>query len=98
MEDFFYAGGLPAAMKEILHLLHGDALTVTGRSIRENVEAAECNKRDVIRTAAQPLHPEGGTVVLYGNLAPDGAVIKQTAASGARFPYNTTVPPSPCSG
>lgn len=81
MEDFYYAGGLPAAMKEILHLLHGDALTVTGRSIRENVEAAECNKRDVIRTAAQPLHPEGGTVVLYGNLAPDGAVIKQTAAS-----------------
>ena len=81
MEDFYYAGGLPAAMKEILHLLHGDALTVTGRSIRENVEAAECNKRDVIRTAAQPLHTEGGTVVLYGNLAPDGAVIKQTAAS-----------------
>jgi dihydroxy-acid dehydratase len=81
MEDFFYAGGLPVVMKEILHLLHGDAMTVTGKSIRENVAKAECFKREVIRTAADPVHPEGGTVVLYGNLAPDGAVIKQTAAS-----------------
>ena len=81
MEDFFYAGGVPALMKEILHLLDGDALTVTGRTVRENVEGAECFRRDVIRTAAAPLHPEGGTAVLYGNLAPDGAVIKQTAAS-----------------
>jgi L-arabonate dehydrase len=81
MEDFFYAGGLPVVMKEILHLLHGDALTVTGKSVRENVQNAECHRRDVIRTAAEPLNPEGGTVVLYGNLAPDGAVIKQTAAS-----------------
>lgn len=81
MEDFYYAGGLPAVMREILPLLHGDALTVTGRSIQENVAGAECNRREVIRAAAEPLHPEGGTVVLYGNLAPDGAVIKQTAAS-----------------
>jgi dihydroxy-acid dehydratase len=81
MEDFFSAGGLPAAMKEILHLLHGDALTVTGKTIRENVGGAECFRREVIRTAAAPLHPEGGTVVLFGNLAPDGAVVKQTAAS-----------------
>ena len=81
MEDFFYAGGLPVVMKEILHLLHGGALTITGKSVRENVERAECYRREVIRTAAEPLNPEGGTVVLYGNLAPDGAVIKQTAAS-----------------
>lgn len=81
MEDFYYAGGLPAVMKEILPMLHGDALTVTGKSIRENIAGAECNRREVIRAAAEPLHPEGGTVVLYGNLAPDGAVIKQTAAS-----------------
>jgi dihydroxy-acid dehydratase len=81
MEDFFYAGGLPVVMKEILHLLHGDAMTVTGKSVRENVAKAECFKREVIRTAADPVHSEGGTVVLYGNLAPDGAVIKQTAAS-----------------
>ena len=81
MEDFFYAGGLPVVMKEILHLLHGDAMTVTGKPLRENLEKAECFRREVIRTAAEPLHPEGGTVILYGNLAPDGAVIKQTAAS-----------------
>jgi L-arabonate dehydrase len=81
MEDFFYAGGLPVAMKEILHLLHGEAMTVTGKTIRENVENAECFRREVIRTAAEPLHAEGGTVILYGNLAPDGAVLKQTAAS-----------------
>src|SRR5438270_1623252 len=74
MEDFFYAGGLPAVMREILYLLHGDSLTVTGKSIAENLESAECHRREVIRTAAEPLHPEGGTVVLYGNLAPDGAV------------------------
>jgi len=81
MEDFFYAGGLPVVMKEILHLLHGDAMTVSGKPLRENLEKAECFRREVIRTAAEPLHPEGGTVILYGNLAPDGAVIKQTAAS-----------------
>jgi L-arabonate dehydrase len=81
MEDFFYAGGLPAAMREILPLLHGDAITVTGKSIRENVEQSECWRREVIRTAGEPLNPEGGTVIVRGNLAPDGAVIKQTAAS-----------------
>jgi len=81
MEDFYYAGGLPAVMKEILPLLYGDALTVTGKTIRENLERAECHRREVIRTAAEPLHNEGGTVILYGNLAPDGAVLKQTAAT-----------------
>src|SRR6266404_2403432 len=81
MEDFFYAGGLPAVMREILPLLHGDLLTVTGKSIRENLEQAVAHRRDVIRTAAEPLNPQGGTVILYGNLAPDGAVLKQTAAS-----------------
>jgi dihydroxy-acid dehydratase len=81
MEDLFYAGGLPAVMREILPCLHGDTLTVTGKTIRENVEHSECFNRDVIRTMAEPLHPEGGTVILRGNLAPDGAVLKQTAAS-----------------
>ncbi|MDW8354193.1 MAG: IlvD/Edd family dehydratase [Bryobacterales bacterium] len=81
MEDFFYAGGLPALMKEILPLLDGDCLTVTGRSVRENVSQAACSNPDVIRPLSQPLHAEGGTAILYGNLAPDGAVLKQTAAS-----------------
>jgi L-arabonate dehydrase len=81
MEDFYYAGGLPVVMKEILDLLHADSITVTGRTIRQNVENASCARPEVIRTRSQPLHAEGGTVVLYGNLAPDGAVLKQTAAS-----------------
>ncbi|HEX4232419.1 MAG TPA: IlvD/Edd family dehydratase [Bryobacteraceae bacterium] len=81
MEDLFAAGGLPAVMREILPCLNGDALTVTGKTILENVEKSECFNRDVIRTMADPLHPEGGTVILRGNLAPDGAVLKQTAAS-----------------
>jgi dihydroxy-acid dehydratase len=81
MEDLFAAGGLPAVMREILPCLNGEALTVTGKTIRENVEKSECFNRDVIRTMAEPLNPEGGTVILRGNLAPDGAVLKQTAAS-----------------
>ncbi len=81
MEDFFYAGGLPAVMRELLPLLHGDALTVTGRTIAENLAAVEPGDRRVIRPLDRPIHPEGGTAVLYGSLAPDGAVIKQTAAS-----------------
>ncbi len=81
MEDFFVAGGVPAVMREVLPLLHGDVPTVTGKTMRENVETAPCHRRDVIHAAAEPLHQEGGTVVLWGNLAPDGAVLKQTAAS-----------------
>lgn len=81
MEDLFEAGGVPVVMKEILPLLHGDAPTVNGRTVRENVEGAECWNREVIRTAAAPLWSEGGTVILKGNLAPRGAVIKHTAAS-----------------
>jgi len=81
MEDFFYAGGIPAVMREILPHLHCDALTVTGKTIGENVGAAECHNHDVIRGLSNPLHAEGGTIILRGNLAPDGAVLKQTAAS-----------------
>ncbi|MBO0805195.1 MAG: dihydroxy-acid dehydratase [Nocardiopsaceae bacterium] len=82
MEDFCYAGGLPAVMRELGDLLHGDAITVSGRTVRENVSGAECWNRDVIRPFDTPLQPAGtGTAVLRGNLAPDGAVIKQSAAS-----------------
>lgn len=81
MEDLYYAGGVPAVMREILPHLHGDALTVTGKTIRENVQDAPCHNRNVIRALANPLHAEGGTIVLTGNLAPDGAVLKQTAAT-----------------
>jgi dihydroxy-acid dehydratase len=81
MEDFFYAGGIPAVMKEIGHLLHGDVLTVTGKSMADNIRNALCHNPDVIRPMANPIQPQGGTVVLYGNLAPGSAVIKQSAAS-----------------
>ena len=82
MEDFCYAGGLPAVMRELGGLLHGDALTVTGRTVAENVADAPCWNRDVIMPLDAPFQPAGtGTAVLRGNLAPDGAVIKQSAAS-----------------
>jgi dihydroxy-acid dehydratase len=81
MEDFFYAGGLPAVLKELLPLLHGGAVTVNGRAIADNVRDARCYDTDVIRPLGLPLAPEGGTVILTGNLCPDGAVLKQSAAS-----------------
>ncbi len=81
MEDMFYAGGLPVVIKELLGSLHSGALTVTGKTMGENVAGAECFNREVIRPLNQPLKPQGGTVVLHGNLAPQGAVLKQTAAS-----------------
>jgi L-arabonate dehydrase len=81
MEDFFYAGGLPAVLRQLLPLLHGDALTVNGRSIADNVRDSPCYNEDVIRPLAMPIAREGGTVILRGNLCPDGAVLKQSAAS-----------------
>ena len=82
MEDFCYAGGLPAVMRELGGLLDTGALTVTGASVGENVAAAPCWNRDVIMALDQPFQAAGtGTAVLRGNLAPGGAVIKQSAAS-----------------
>src|SRR2546422_3560947 len=81
MEDFFYAGGLPAVLKELLPLLQGDALTVNGKPVADNVQDARCWNEDVIRPLGMPLAQEGGTVILSGNLCPDGAVLKQSAAS-----------------
>ena len=81
MEDFFYAGGLPVVLKELLPLLHADALTVSGRTIADNVRDAVCYSEDVIRPLGMPMAAEGGTVILTGNLCPDGAVLKQSAAS-----------------
>ena len=81
MEDFYYAGGLPCVMKELLPLLHGDALTVSGRTIEREVSSVRIRDRTLIRSLDAPINAEGGTAILYGNLAPNGAVIKQTAAS-----------------
>jgi dihydroxy-acid dehydratase len=82
MEDFCYAGGLPAVMRELGDLLHTDHVGVTGHTLADVAAAAECWNTDVIRPLADPLQPPGsGTAVLRGNLCPDGAVIKQSAAS-----------------
>lgn len=84
MEDFCYAGGLPAVIAELGDLLHTDATTVTGEPIDAPARAgaAECYDHEVIRPLDRPLQPAGsGTAVLRGNLAPGGAVLKQSAAS-----------------
>ena len=81
MEDFFYAGGLPALLSELRPLLHMDAMTVTGRTLGENVSGTINHNPDLIRSLDEPLNSEGGLAVVYGSLAPSGAVIKPTAAS-----------------
>jgi L-arabonate dehydrase len=82
MEDFFYAGGLPAVLEQIRDLLHLDALTVTGQTIGENLDSAptEIVDEGVIRTRSNALDEGGSLVVLRGNLCPDGAVMKISAA------------------
>jgi len=80
MEDLFDAGGLPALLKHLNELLELDVLTVTGKRLAENISAAVAIDSNVIRTRDNPLSTSGGTCVLRGNLAPDGAVIKRSAA------------------
>lgn len=81
MEDFYYAGGLRALLEQLRPLLNTECLTVNGRTLGENISGATIHLGEVIRTLANPLSPEGGTAVLRGNLCPDGAVIKHSAAS-----------------
>jgi dihydroxy-acid dehydratase len=80
MEDFFYAGGLPALMKLLAGRLHCHAMTVNGRTVCENIEEAEVFHPDVIRPLDKAIYAEGATAVLKGNLAPRGAVMKPSAA------------------
>ncbi len=80
MEDFYYAGGLRALMAEMRDLLWLDCVTVNGRTIGENLGDAKPINSEVIRPRELPLAPSGGTTILYGSLAPDGAVIKTSAA------------------
>jgi L-arabonate dehydrase len=81
MEDFCYAGGLPAVMKEISHLLHQDIVTVTGQTVAQNIASAENYNTDVITTLAIPFKEKAGIAILKGNLSPRGAVIKPSAAT-----------------
>jgi dihydroxy-acid dehydratase len=80
MEDFFLAGGLPALLKELSPLLDLSRPTVNGRTLGENIESARVFNEDVIRSLNQPVFAAGGLVVLRGNLAPSGAVMKPAAA------------------
>ncbi|MEO5677627.1 MAG: IlvD/Edd family dehydratase [Usitatibacter sp.] len=81
MEDLHRAGGLPTLLRELRPLLHLGALTVTGRTMGEEIDAAGAPfTQDVVRPMSRPLYPKGGIAVLRGNLAPGGAIIKQSAA------------------
>jgi L-arabonate dehydrase len=81
MEDLFYAGGLPAVLKELDHLLNKDVMTVNGKSLAENYAGKECYNRDVIASVDKPFNTETGLAVLTGNFCESGAVIKPSAAS-----------------
>ncbi len=83
MEDFYYAGGLPAVLAQMTDLLELDALTVTGRTIGEEIAGATIVDDRVIRTRQMPLAQTGSLIVLRGNLCPDGAVLKRSAATRA---------------
>ena len=80
MEDFFYAGGLPALLRNLGDLIDTSALTANGRTLGENIERAKVFNDDVIRTRENPIVASDTLAVLFGNLAPDGAVIKPPAA------------------
>ncbi len=81
MEDFYYAGGAPAFFKKILGKLNADCVNVNGKTLAENVADVDCHNHEVILDTDYPLYPDGGISILRGSLAPDGAVIKRSAAS-----------------
>ncbi len=84
MEDFHHAGGMATLLRELKPLLHLDAMTVTGRTLGEEMErSGKGFKQTVVRPFSQPIYPQGGIAVLQGNLAPGGAIIKQSAANPA---------------
>lgn len=81
MEDFYYAGGMPALMSRITRHLHLDARAVNGRTLGQNLAGAQVHDDDVIRPLERPIYAEGALAVLRGNLAPDGCVIKPSACA-----------------
>ncbi len=81
MEDLYYAGGLPAVLKELDKFLHSDCLTVNGKTLKENYVSAECYNREVIASVDKPFNPLSGVAILKGNLCENGCVIKPSAAS-----------------
>lgn len=87
MLDLDRAGGIPALMKRLRKLLNLECITVTGKTVRENIESAKVMDEGVIRPLSNPVHSEGGIAVLRGSLAPNGAVVKQTAVDEQMLRY-----------
>ena len=87
MEDFFAAGGIGAVLRELKPLLNLDCMTITGETLGERLAAEEGAyvDRRVIKSASAPLEPQGGLIALFGSLAPDGAILKRSAATPALF-------------
>ena len=90
MEDLYEAGGLQAVMAELSKkdLLHLDALTLSGQTLGEIIRGAQSTRPEVIRSIEEPYYPEGGLAILYGNLAPQGAVVKQSAVKPEMFRHS----------
>jgi dihydroxy-acid dehydratase len=88
MEDLYYAGGLPAVMRELDGLLHGSAMAVSGKPIAAQYKDSQCYNREVIASIGQPFNPVSGISILKGNLCEDGAVIKPSAASPALLQHS----------
>jgi L-arabonate dehydrase len=88
MEDLYYSGGLPAVIKEMASIIHKDAITVNGKTMGENCNNAEVYNRNIVGTMAQPFKPSSGIVVVKGNLSPNGAVIKPSAATPALLQHS----------
>jgi dihydroxy-acid dehydratase len=89
LQDLHHAGGIPALMKELSRkdLIHQDLLTVTGRSVNENLRGKKIGNPQIIRPIEKPYHDTGGLVVLFGNLAPEGAVVKRSAVDDAMLKH-----------
>lgn len=88
MEDFYYAGGVPALLKELDSFLHTDCVTANGKTIQENYQNATCYNREVIASVDKPFNNTTALAVLYGNICENGAVIKPTAASPHLFKHS----------
>ncbi|MFM0376032.1 dihydroxy-acid dehydratase [Paraburkholderia strydomiana] len=85
MEDLYAAGGVPAILKEIRHLLNLDCMTVSGETLGERLEAATWTDYEVIQPISRPVRDTGGLIALFGNLAPRGAILKRSAADSSLF-------------
>lgn len=90
MDELDRAGGIPAVMKEISPMLHMGALTITGKTIADNIRDAQVLNRDIIRPLSNPVHNEGGLAILKGNLAPNGSVVKTAAVPPGMSVYSGT--------